>query len=179
MIGEREYLKIHQSVSKRHVLFADGVKGCVLSKGTFYIDGLLKIKSVLHVKALKANLISIRQLCDQNLIVKFTKNTYKVFNKFEDCVLEGSRSFDNCFKLLQPHTCHNTSFDKIEIWHQKLVHLNYKNLTKIMNVSIVCGVPKLGKKRPEIKRYTQSVAIDYYNESTRVITHGSHGVNAS
>ena len=73
MISKREYLKIHQSVSKRYVLFADGVKGCVLSKGTFYIDGLPKIKSVLHVNALKANLISIRQLCDQNFIVKFTK----------------------------------------------------------------------------------------------------------
>ena len=48
-----------------------------------------------------------------------------------------------------------------------------------MNVSFIRGVPKLGKKRLEIKRYTQSVAIDYYNESTRVITHGPHRSNAS
>ena len=68
-----------------------------------------------YIKGLKTNLISISQLCDQNLLVKFIKNTCEVFNDFEECVMEGAISFDNCYKLLQPHTCHKTSYDKIEI----------------------------------------------------------------
>ena len=69
---------------------------------------------MLHVEGLKANLISISQLCNQKLVVKFIKNGCKVLNKFREVVLEGSRPSDNCYKLLQPHTCHKTSLDKIE-----------------------------------------------------------------
>ena len=111
--------------------------GCVLGKWTLDVDSLLRLKSVLHIEGLKANLISISQLCDQNLVVKFTKNNCKVFNKFEKYGLERSRSFDNCYTLLQPHICHKTSLDKVKIWHQRLGYLNYKNLTKIVNVGVV------------------------------------------
>ena len=64
--------------------------------------------------------------------------------------MKGSRSSHNCYKFLQPHTCKNTSIDKIEIWNQRLGHLNYKNQTKIVNVGIVHGLPKLGKKEPRV-----------------------------
>ena len=94
---------------------------------------------MLHVEGLATNLISISQLCDQNLLVKFTKNTCKVFNDSQECVLEGARTVDNCYKLLQSHTCHKTSLDEIKIWHQRLDHLNYKNLTKIVNTRAVHG----------------------------------------
>ena len=68
-------------------------------------------------------------------------------NKLRECLLEWSRSFDNCYNLLQPNTCHKTSLDKTKIWHQRLGHLNFKNLTKIVNVRVVRGVPKLVKKQ--------------------------------
>ena len=45
--------------------------------------------------------MSINQLCDQNLNVKLTKNSYKMLNKSGEVVLEGSRSFDNCYQLIQ------------------------------------------------------------------------------
>ena len=64
--------------------------------------------------------------------------------------MEGSRSSNNCYKLLQPHTCHTTTLDNIEVWHQMLGHLNFKNLTKIMNVGVVHGIPRLGKRELEI-----------------------------
>ena len=55
----------------------------------------------------KTNLIGISQLCDQRLVVKFTREICKVLNKSEGVMLEGSISSDNCYKLLQPHTSHN------------------------------------------------------------------------
>ena len=137
----------YKDIVVRHVTFGDGVKGRVLRKRTLDAEGLLRLKNVLHIEGLTANLISISQLCDQNLLVKFTKDTCKFFNKSKKCVLERARSVDNCYKLLQPHKCHKISLDDIETWHQKLSHLNYKNLTKIVKVGAVCGIPKLGIKK--------------------------------
>ena len=149
MTGENGFLKGYQIVLKGHVSFGDGEKSRVLEKGTLDVDGLRKLKNVQHVEGIKTNLISISQLCDQRLVVKFKKDTCKMLNKFEK-VLEGSRSSDNHYKLLQPHTCHTITLDNIEIWHQKWGHLNFENLTKIVNVGVVHGIPKLGKKEPRI-----------------------------
>ena len=109
------FLKDYKTIDVGHVTFGDGVKGRVLGKWTLDFEGLLRLKNVLHVEGLATNLISISQLCNQNFLVKFTKNTCKVFNDSQECVLEGAKSFDNCYKLLQPHTYHKTSLDEIEI----------------------------------------------------------------
>ena len=122
----------------------------VLGKGTLLADGLPKLKNVLHVEEHKANLKSISQLCDQKLNVEFTKDSCKVLNKSREVVLERSRSFDNCYKLIQSHTCHTTSLDNIDFWHQKLGHLNFKNLIKIVNTYVVIGIPSLRKKEPRV-----------------------------
>ena len=106
--GDKIFLKDYLTIDVGHVTFGDGVKGRVLGKGTLDFEGLPRLKNVLHVEGLAANLINISQLCDQNFLVKFTKDTCKVFNKSQECVLEGAKSIDNCYKLLQPHKCHKT-----------------------------------------------------------------------
>ena len=88
MAGDKFFLKDYKNIDVGHVTFGDGVKGRVLSKGTLDFEGLPRLKNVLHVERLAANLISISQLCDQNLLAKFTKDTCKVFNKSQECVLE-------------------------------------------------------------------------------------------
>ena len=114
------------------------------------VDGLPRLKNVLHDEGLKANLMSISQLCDQKLNVKFTKNSYKVLNKSRDVVLKRFGFFDNYYQLIKLHTCHKISPDNIDIWHQKLGHLNFKNLTKIVNTRVVRGIPSLSKKEPGV-----------------------------
>ena len=64
-------------MSDGYVSFGDGRKGRVLGKRTLLANGLPKLKSVLHVEGLKANLLSISQLCDQKLNVEFTKENCK------------------------------------------------------------------------------------------------------
>ena len=130
----------------RYVSFSDGRKGHVLGKGTLLANGLPKLKSVLHVEGLKTNLLSISRLCDQKLNVKFIKDNCKVLNRSGEVVLEGSRSSDNYYKLIHSHTCHTTSLDNIDLWHQKLGHLNFKNLTKIVNTGAVRGIFPLSRK---------------------------------
>ncbi|XP_024019486.1 uncharacterized protein LOC112091030 [Morus notabilis] len=95
MTGERSFLKNFKSLTDGHVTFGDGVKGKVLGRGILDVDGLPKLKNVLLVEGLKANLISISQLCDQELFVSFSKNKCRVLDEEENCVMEGSRSSDN------------------------------------------------------------------------------------
>ena len=89
----------------------------MFGKRTLLVNRLSKLKNVLHVKGIKANLMSISQLCDKNINVKFTKDSCKVMNKSREVILEGSRSSDNYYKLIHSHTCHTTSLDNVELWH--------------------------------------------------------------
>lgn len=90
--------------------------------------------------------------------------------------MKGSRSSNNCYMLLHSLTSHKTSVNDIELWHQKLGHLNYKNLTKIVSTGVVRGVPKLGEKQPGIcgpchfgKQVKVSHKVLQYINTTRVI----------
>ena len=56
------------------VTFGDRAKGSFLGSGSLNVLGMLKLRDVLLVKGLKANLISISQLFNQDLFVKFTKD---------------------------------------------------------------------------------------------------------
>ena len=53
--------------------FGDGVKCAILGSGLLNVTCMLKQENFI-VEGLKANLINISQLCDQNLIFKFIKN---------------------------------------------------------------------------------------------------------
>ena len=139
MTGNKKYLIDYHVIAESHVSFGDSEKRCVLGKRTLNAEGLPTLKNILHVEGLKANPMSINQLCDQKLNVKFTKNSCKMLNKSGEVVLKRSRSSDNCYQLIQSHTCHKTSHDNIEMWHQNLGHLNYKNLTKILNIRAIRG----------------------------------------
>ena len=76
--------------------FGDGVTANVLGKGNLCVPGLLKLTNVWLVEGLKANLISICQLFDDNLFVRFTKKNCFVVDDSEKSVMEGVRSSDNC-----------------------------------------------------------------------------------
>ena len=87
--------------------FGDGVKGRVLGKGTLNLEGFQRLKGTRHVDQLKENLMSIREICDLNLHVNFTCEKCTMMDGFGNCVLEESRSIDNCYTLFQSHTCHH------------------------------------------------------------------------
>ena len=70
-----------------------------------------------------------------------------MLNKSKEVILEGFRFSDNYYKLIHSHTCHTTSLDNIDLWHQKLGHLNFKNLSKIVNTSVVRKIHPLRKKK--------------------------------
>lgn len=73
MTGNREYLTDYSGSRRGSVTFCDRVKNKVMGRGTLDIEGMSKLTNVLHVEGMKANLISISELCDEELIVYFYK----------------------------------------------------------------------------------------------------------
>ena len=130
------------------VTFGDGTKKQVLGKGTICIPGLPKLRNTLLVDGLQANLISITHLCEIFKEVSFNKDVCTIIDKEDNVVLKVKRSIDNCYCLnVDPLTCNMAhECNKLELWHQRLGHMNFKDLKKLEKHSIVRGLPSLGKK---------------------------------
>ena len=62
------------------VTFGDGSKSVIRGIGTVDILGLLVFEDVWYVDGLKANLLSISQICDNGLNVLFTKYEYEILD---------------------------------------------------------------------------------------------------
>ncbi|XP_012847829.1 PREDICTED: uncharacterized protein LOC105967762 [Erythranthe guttata] len=147
MTGVKEFLKNYQQITGGAVTFGNGKKGEVLGKGSLNHENLPKLKNVLLVEGLTSNLISISQLCDQDLEVRFNKFACRVLDKDENCVIQGTRSSDNCYILVSAGTnCFNSLSDSTVLWHKRLGHLNFDNLVKISSCEYVRGLPKLTKE---------------------------------
>ncbi|KAG9454485.1 hypothetical protein H6P81_007389 [Aristolochia fimbriata] len=142
--GSTELLTNLQKENGGQVTFEDGAKGSVVGKGDLNVQGLPKLKNVLLVDGLKANLISISQLCDQNMYVKFTKDGCKVMDEENIFVLEGTRTCDNCYKLILSHQCQYTKENTAQLWHKRLGHIHSKGLLKLKEgtVSRVTNTPE-------------------------------------
>ncbi|KAG9442201.1 hypothetical protein H6P81_018055 [Aristolochia fimbriata] len=143
MTGSTEFLTNLQKEYGGQVTFGDGVKGSVVGKGDLNVQGLPKLKNVLLVDRLKANLISISQLCDQNLHVKFTKDGCQVIDDKHISILEGTRTDDNCYKLLLSHQCQYTIENTSQLWHKRLGHIHARGLHKLVKYGAVRGLPTL------------------------------------
>ncbi|XP_019164471.1 PREDICTED: uncharacterized protein LOC109160643 [Ipomoea nil] len=96
-------MSIHPSSGS--VTYGDGQKGKIVGNGTLNVPGLPHLDEVLLVRGLKANLISISQLCDQNWNVCFNRDCCRVSDKADQVVMEGTRSSDNCYVLTNKTAC--------------------------------------------------------------------------
>ena len=69
MTGDKSLFKTLKEKVGDYVTFGDGSDAQVLGKGTIEILGLPLLKDVLYIKGLKANLLSITQICDEDFLV--------------------------------------------------------------------------------------------------------------
>lgn len=148
MIGVRAFLSNIKPYSNCHVTFGDGVKTKIIGKGHLNYPGLSCLTEALLVEGLTANLISISQLCDLNLHVNFTRDKCVVINEEHDELMKGTRFQDNCYmwspvKDSQVTKCLLSNVDEVELWHQKLGHLNLKSMHKIVSEKATVGLPEL------------------------------------
>ncbi|KAI3453478.1 hypothetical protein Pfo_010141 [Paulownia fortunei] len=126
--SDKENLRDYQDQERGQVTFGDGVRAQIIGKGTLNVNGLPILRNVLHVERLKANLISISQLCDQNLLVRFNKDSGQVFDDSNKCILKGRRSSDNCYKLQHNGMNVDPSLYKHD-WKSLILNCQYANIS--------------------------------------------------
>ena len=97
--GNNYFLTDLQPSSQDWVIFEDCGNGRVQGIGSLIIPGLSKLKNVFLVEGLTVNLISVSQLCDKDLLVKFTKDECVLHNQNHCHIMEGEITSDKCYLL--------------------------------------------------------------------------------
>ena len=101
----------------------------------------------LFVDGLKVNLISISHLSDEGYSVLFSKENCSILKPDGQTLLKGMRSSDDCYFLKARIVLNNVSMEEqIELWHERLGHMNYWDLRILDKFNVVRGPPKLVKK---------------------------------
>ncbi|KAA0067336.1 gag-pol polyprotein [Cucumis melo var. makuwa] len=98
-----------------------------------------------YVDGLKANLISVGQLCDQGYSVNFNNTGCVVTDKSNQVFMSGRRETDNCYHWSSngSNICHLTKVDQTWLWHRKLGHISLRSLDKVIRNKAVVGIPSL------------------------------------
>ena len=111
------------------------------------IPGLPVFEDIWYVDGLKANLLSISQICDNGLNVLFTKYECEILDGGDDCMCVGVRTANNYYGLTPSisNKCFSTKIDQVDLWHQRLGHASHKQLEKISKCDAVIGLPKFEK----------------------------------
>jgi hypothetical protein len=73
MTGDKTLLKEVQMGKGGRITYGDGSQSKVIGKGIIDIPGLGASQEALYVEGLKANLLSISQFYDNDLVVRFSK----------------------------------------------------------------------------------------------------------
>ncbi|KAA0040865.1 gag-pol polyprotein [Cucumis melo var. makuwa] len=121
MTGNRSYFTNLIDCVTGHVTFGDGAKEKIIAKGNIDKNHLPRLNDVRYVDGLKANLISISQLCDQGY-------------KTDNCYHWNSNTLD---------TCQLTRSDQTWRWHKKLGHVSMRGLEKIIKNEAIVGIHDL------------------------------------
>ncbi|XP_062076044.1 uncharacterized protein LOC133780190 [Humulus lupulus] len=149
MTGNRNVLVNYKEGKEGAVTFGDGNKGQIFGKGDLVLNRVAPLTEVLYVKGLKANLISISQLCDNDFTVSFSKtHCFVVTNGCS--VLTGNRTSDNCYALSNQVVCNRSFLDKPDLWHYRLGHLNFRDLKQIVKLQAVRGIPEMKVTRDRL-----------------------------
>jgi len=130
MIGDKTLLKEIQMGKGGRITNGDRSQSKVIGKGIIDIPGLGTSQEALYVEGLKANLLSISQFCDNDLVVQFSKKECNIVDSSGKWLRGGERTADNCYGLpsltTDPQILYNkATIDDSELWHRRLGHLNF------------------------------------------------------
>jgi hypothetical protein len=122
----------------------------LLEKGSSTFQDLEHLRKLCMLKGSRPNLLSINQLCDNDLVVQFSKKECNIFDSNGKWLIGEERTADNCYGLpgltSDPQTtCNKAAIDVGELWHQRLGHLNFTDMLKIASKDIVKDLPKMEK----------------------------------
>jgi hypothetical protein len=98
MTGDKSLLKEVQMGEGGRITYGDGSQSKVIGKGIIDIPGGAS-QEALYMEGLKANLLSISQFCDNDLVVQFFKKECNIFDSNGKWLMGGEGTADNCYGL--------------------------------------------------------------------------------
>ena len=128
MTGDWSFFKVFESKKGGNVTFGNRSKSQIKGKRIISLPGLSDITNVLYVEGLKANLLNISQICDQDFMVLFSKGKCLVTDKFGKKHISGVRTLDNYYGLVLDAdiVCNSIRLPNEDLWHQRMGHASYK-----------------------------------------------------
>jgi hypothetical protein len=150
MTGDNTLLKKIKMGKAIKITYGDGSQSKVIEKGLMEILGFQSSQEALYVEGLKANLLSISQICDNDHLVQVSKKERNIFDCNGKWLMGGERTAYNYYGLSsltsEPQIkCNKVIVVNCELWHQRLGHLNYNDLIKIANKEVIKDLPKITK----------------------------------
>ena len=129
------------------VTYGDGSKSVIREIERIDIPGLPMFEDVWFMDGLKANLLSISQICDNGMNVLFTKYECEILDERGDCICVGIRTTDNCYSITPSinHKCYSVKINQVDLWRQRLGHTNHKQIEKISKCEEALELPKFEK----------------------------------
>ncbi|XP_059635232.1 uncharacterized protein LOC132277390 [Cornus florida] len=134
-----------------NVIFGDNQRAKIVGIGTVSkSEKLPEIHEVLLVKGLKHNLLSVSQLCNSGKEVCFNKERCNVIDlESKQVLFSANRSSRNVYTVIeesQVTQCNLTTCDEAKLWHKRLGHLHSRNISKILKMKAVKGLPDISFK---------------------------------
>ena len=93
------------------------------------------------------NLLSISQIYDQDFMVLFSKGKYLVLNELGKQLISGIHTLENRYSLVPDAeiVCNSIRMPNENLWHQRIGHASYKQLSIMSKNDAILGMPKLNK----------------------------------
>ena len=147
MTGDRSLFKVFEFRKGGNVTFGDGSKSQIKGKIIISLPGLPDIANVLYVEGQRVNLLYISQICDQSFMVLFSKAKCIVMNDSGKKLISSVRTLNNCYGLVPDAdiVCNSIRLPNEHLWHQRMGHASYKNLSIVSKHVSVLGIPKLNR----------------------------------
>ena len=149
MTGNRRLFTSYKAYDGNQVTFGSKPNGKIVGKGNVLHDSI-EITNVEHVNVLNFNLISVRQLCDDDCEVKFTKVDSTISK--DGVVLAKGHRRNNLYTCKlgdnsKQHICLTSMVDNSTLWHRRLGHANMRLVHNIASNELVRNLPKLSFER--------------------------------
>ena len=98
-------------------MFGDRSKSVIRGIEIVDILGLSVFEDVWYVDGLKANLLSISQICDNGLNALFTKYECEILDGRGDCMYIGVRTADNCYGITSSisNKCFSAKINQVDL----------------------------------------------------------------
>ena len=144
MTGDRKWLNNIKKMDGGMVTFGDSNTGRIKGIGEISMDNDVLVKNILFVEGLHHNLISISQLCDNQMIVEFHRIGCNILHEeTRELLFLGHRVKtiyivdleevrSSCICLVAQYEENN-----VELWHHRLGHLSHQNIRTLESLGLV------------------------------------------